>query len=42
MIDDVSAWALQIAAEQLGYEDFSEVPSQSMGEVYEIAEEIDY
>lgn len=42
MDDDVSAWALQVAAEQLGFQDFSEVPPKSMGDVYDLAEEIDY
>ena len=42
MNDDVSAWALQVAAEQLGYQDLSEVPPKGLGDVYDLAEEIDY
>ncbi len=42
MSDDVSSWALEVAAEQLGFQTYSEVPPQSMGDVYDLAEEIDY
>lgn len=42
MNNDVSAWSLEVAAEQLGFQTFSEVPPQSMGDVYDLAEEIDY
>lgn len=41
-MNDVSALALQVAVEQLGYQDFSEVPSKDLGDVYDLAEEIDY
>jgi len=42
MMDDVSSWALEVAAEQLGFKTFSEVPPQRMGDVYDLAEDIDY
>ena len=42
MDNDVSAWSLQVAAEQLGFQDLNEVPRDELGSVYELAEEIDY
>jgi len=41
-MNEVSSWALEIAAEQLGFQTFSEVPPQNMGDVYDLAEEIDH
>ncbi|MFT8825106.1 MAG: hypothetical protein ABF536_09245 [Liquorilactobacillus mali] len=38
MDDDLPAWALQVAAEQMGYEQFADVPENRMGECLELAE----
>jgi len=41
-MDNLSGWALEVAAEQLGYQNFSEVPPEDMNDVYDLAEELDY
>jgi len=40
-MDDLAAWAIQAAAETLGYSDMSEVPLDRMDELFELAEELD-
>lgn len=41
MEDDLSAWSIQVASEQLGYNQFADVPESRMPEVLQLAEEID-
>ncbi len=38
MYDDLPAWALEVAAEQMGYEQFADVPEKELEECYVLAE----
>lgn len=41
MDDEVSEWSLQVAVELLGYDNIGEVPDKLIGDVYDLAEDID-
>ncbi|MFT9411976.1 hypothetical protein [Liquorilactobacillus hordei] len=37
-MDDLPAWTLEVAAEQMGYEQFADVPEDGLDECFELAE----